>query len=223
MKKSLPLILIGSGIILILIIVFFVAKGMKSGNVPASQEEANIPEIPASEWPVVSLIPTSNSKVAGSMGHWLDFKVQKINIAGAATMDYELIYTTGAGIQQGVPGTVKLDGTDVDRQLLLGSESSGKFRYDAGVEQGTMTLKFRDASGKMIGKLATDFHLQSEVTTLTSIDGKFTYELDRVAKGIFFVTMKTFADPAASIVVVSENGYSVFASDGKVHAGKLGQ
>ncbi|MCX6704514.1 MAG: hypothetical protein NTZ07_03675 [Candidatus Woesebacteria bacterium] len=223
MKKSLPLILIGSGIILILIIVFFVAKGMKGGTVPGSQEEANIPEIPASEWPVVLLIPTSNPKVAGSMGHWLDFKVQKINIAGAATMDYELIYTTGAGIQQGVPGTVKLDGTDVDRQLLLGSESSGKFRYDAGVEQGTMTLKFRDASGKMIGKLATDFHLQSEVTTLMSIDGKFTYELDRVAKGVFFVTMKTFADPAASIVVVSENGYSVFASDSKVHAGELGQ
>ena len=153
----------------------------------------------------------------------MDFKVQKLNIPGAVTMDYELLYTTGTGLQQGVPGTVKLDGTDIDRPLLLGSESSGKFRYDAGVEQGTMTLKFRDVKGKMIGKLSTDFHLQTEVTKLTSIDGKFTYELDKVAKGVFFVTMKTFAGPAASAVVVSSNGYSVFASDGKPHAGKISQ
>ncbi|MCX6705272.1 MAG: hypothetical protein NT162_02955 [Candidatus Woesebacteria bacterium] len=153
----------------------------------------------------------------------LNFKVQKINIPGAVSMDYELVYTTTSGGQQGVPGTVKLDGTDIDRPLLLGSESSGKFRYDAGVERGTMTLKFRDSDGKMIGKLVTDFHLQTEVTTLTSIDGKFTYELDKVAKSVFFITMKTFADPVVSMAVVSFNGYSVFASDGKPHAGKVTQ
>lgn len=223
MKKFLPLILIGSGVILILVIVFIIAKGMKGGSVPAGQEEASIPEIPSSEWPVVTLTPTGNPKVTGSMGHWLDFKVQKINIPGAVSMDYELVYTTTSGGQQGVPGTVKLDGTDIDRPLLLGSESSGKFRYDVGVERGTMTLKFRDSGGKMIGKLVTDFHLQTEVTTLTSIDGKFTYELDKAAKGVFFVTMKTFAEPAASMAVVSSNGYSVFASDGKPHAGKVTQ
>jgi hypothetical protein len=220
-KKFLPLILIGIG--LLLVIVFFIAKGMKGNATPAVDEEAAIPEIPAAEWPVVTLAPSANPKVAGSMGHWLDFKVQKINIPGATTMDYELVYTTTNGGQQGVPGTVKLDGADVERALLLGSESSGKYRYDAGVEQGTMTLKFRDGAGKMIGKLSTDFHLQTEVTTLTSIDGKFTYELDKVAKGVFFVTMKTFAEPASSMVVVSANGYSVFASDGKVHVGKISQ
>lgn len=221
MKKFLPLILIGSGLILLLVVVFFVAKGMKNNSSPKGEEEAVIPEIPASEWPAVTLTPTDNPKVAGSMGHWLDFKVQKINIPGAATMDYELVYTTTNGGQQGVPGTVKLDGGDVERALLLGSESSGKFRYDAGVAQGTMTLKFRDAKGKMIGKLSTDFHLQTEVTTLTSIDGNFTYELNKIAKGVFFVTMKTFAEPAASMVVISENGYSVLASDGKPHTGKV--
>lgn len=220
MKKFLPLILIGAGILL-LVIVFIVIKGGKGGALPEVQDEASIPEIAQSEWPVVSLTPTEKSGVAGSMGHWLDFKVQKINIAKAATMDYELIYTTGAGIQQGVPGTVKLDGTDIERPLLLGSESSGKFRYDAGVEKGTMTLKFRDVGGKMIGKLVTDFHLQSETTTLTSSDGKFTYELDKIAKGVFFVTMKTFAEPDSAIVVVTSNGYSVFASDGKPHTGKV--
>jgi hypothetical protein len=223
MKKFLPLILIGSVLVVVMVVVFFVARGMKGGSATPTQEETNVPDLPQSEWPVVSLTPTSNPAVKGSDGHWLDFKVQKISVSGAASMDYELVYNTTDGGQQGVPGTVKLDGTDIDRPLLMGSESSGKYRYDAGVEQGTMTLKFRDAGGKLIGKLLTDFHLQSGVTSLTSVDGKFTYELDKVVKGVFFVTMKTFADPAASMVVVSQNGYSVFASDGKAHSGKLGQ
>jgi hypothetical protein len=220
-KKSLPLIFIGAGLIALLLVVFFVAKGMKGGTATPTPEDANVPDLPQAEWPVVSLTPTSNPQVSGSLGHWLDFKVQKINVSGAVSMDYELVYNTTDGGQQGVPGTVKLDGTDIDRPLLMGSESSGKYRYDAGVEQGTMTLKFRDASGKLIGKLSTDFHLQTGITTLTSTDGKFTYELDKIAKNVFFVTMKTFTDPAASMVVISQNGYSVFASDGKPHTGKV--
>ncbi len=223
MKKFLPLILIGAGLIILLVAIFFIARGKKSGTVSPAQEEASVPDLPQAEWPVVMLIPTSNPQVKGSDGHWLDFKVQKINVTGAVSMDYELVYGTTDGGQQGVPGTVKLDGTDIDRPLLMGSESSGKYRYDAGVEQGTMTLKFRDASGKLIGKLVTDFHLQSGVTTLTSVDGKFTYELNGIAKGVFFVTMTTFQQPDPSTYVVWQNGYGVFASDGKTHAGKLSQ
>ena len=223
MKKFLPLILIGAGLIILLVAVFFIARGMKGGSTTPSQEEASVPDLPQAEWPVVMLIPTNNPQVKGSDGHWLDFKVQKINITGAVSMDYELVYATTDGGQQGVPGTVKLDGTDIDRPLLIGSESSGKFRYDAGVEQGTMTLKFRDAGGKLIGKLLTDFHLQSGVTTLTSVDGKFTYELNSVAKGVFFVTMPTFVQPDPSMYVAWQNGYAVFASDGKAHAGKVSQ
>ena len=213
------------GLAVLLLAVFFVAKSMNGGSSTGSnnQADANVPDLPQSEWPVVSLTPTSNPKVNGSLGHWLDFKVQKINVPGATSMDYELVYTTTDGGQQGVPGTIKLDGTDVDRPLLLGSESSGKFRYDAGVERGTMTIKFRNANGKLIGKLATDFHLQTGVTTLSSVDGNFSYELTKMAKGVYFVTMKTFADPAISMVVVSQNGYSVFASDGLPHTGKLAQ
>lgn len=221
MKKYLPLIFIGAGIIILLVAVFFIAKGMKGGSATPTPEDTNVPDLSQAEWPVVTLTPTSNPSVPGSLGHWLDFKVQKINVPGAVSMDYELVYSTTDGGQQGVPGTVKLNGTDIDRPLLLGSESSGKYRYDTGVEHGTMTLKFRDASGKLIGKLSTDFHLQSGVIALTSIDGLFTYTLDKMAKGVFFVTMKTFSDPAASMMVISQNGYSVFASDGKPHTGKL--
>jgi len=223
MKKKLPLVLIGAGLLIVLLAIFFIFKGSKNTTSTLETEEANIPEISQSEWPVVALIPTENPKVKGSMGHWLDFKVQNVNVAGASSMDYELVYSTTDGGQQGVPGTVKLDGTDIERPLLLGSESSGKYRYDEGVERGTMTLKFRDAKGKLIGKLVTDFHLQTGVTTLSSVDGLFTYELEKLAKGVFFVTMKTFAQPDPSMVVVSGNGYSVFASDGLPHTGTVSQ
>jgi hypothetical protein len=215
-KKSLPLILIGLGLVILLVAVFFIAKSLNKETGSSNPEEANVPEIPVGERPLVQLIPTSD-------GHWLNFKVQKINVAGASTMDYELIYNTTNGGQQGVPGTVKLTGADIERKLLLGSESSGKFRYDEGLDHGTMTIRFRKADGKLIGKLATDFHLQSGVTELTSVDGIFTYTLTKVAKGVFFVTMQTFQTPAASVAVVSDNGYSVFASDGKPHEGRLGQ
>ncbi len=219
MKKYLPLILLGFGLLVVLV-VFILIKSTKKADTSGDQDVA-VPELPVEQRPMVALIPTSNPNVPGSDGHWLDFKVQKINIPNAASMDYELIYSTGSGGQQGVPGTVKLDGNDVDRMLLLGSESSGKFRYDVGVETGTMTIRFRDAKGKLIGKLSTMFHLQSGVTELTSADGVFKYTLDKVAKGVFFVTMQTFKDPEVGMAVVSQNGYSVFASDGKPHTGKI--
>jgi hypothetical protein len=221
MKKYLPFILIGVGILIIGIVIFAIVRGSKGKNEELVEE--NIPELPQSQWPVVTLTPTNNPDVKGSEGHWLDFKVQKINVPGAASMDYLLVYNTSDGGQQGVPGSVKLTGADLERKLLMGSESSGKFRYDAGVERGIMTITFRDEDGKSMGKLSTDFHLQSGVTELTSVDGKFTYTLDKAAKGVFFVTMFTFLEPNASDYVTWKDGYGVFASDGKPHAGQVGQ
>ena len=57
---------------------------------------------------------------------------------------------------------------------------------------------------------------------LTSVDGKFSYNLTKLAKGIYFVTMPTFVQPADSAsYVVWQNGYGIFASDGKAHAGSV--
>lgn len=220
MKKYLPLILIASGVLIIVIAGFVILKSMKSAG-PGANEEANIPELPQSQWPVVTITPTEDPKVPNSLGHFLDFQVQKINVPGASSMDYLLVYTTSDGGQQGAPGSVKLTGGDVDRKLLLGSASSGKYRFDAGVSTGTMTITFRDGNGKSMGKLSTDFHLQAETATLTSVDGKFTYTLDKITKGVFFVTMPTFVQPEAnSNMVTWSNGYGVFSSDGKPHTGK---
>lgn len=209
MKKFLPVILLGLGLLVVIggIIVVFKNSGKSSST---EDENTLVPELPASQRPVITLTPTNNPKDPKSdFGKMLDLKVQKINIPDAVSMDYELIYTTGTGVQQGVPGTVKLDGNDIDRPLLLGSESSGKFRYDVGVEKGTITFRFRNAKGKLMGKLSGEWHLQTDTTELTSTDGVFKYTLDKLAKGVYFIVMTDFKD-----------GYSVFASDGKTHSGK---
>lgn len=220
LMKKLPLILIGLGVLIVAVAGFVIVKTMKNQTSAPNTEEALVPELPQSQWPVVTLTPTSDPKVANSLGHFLDFRVQKINVPGAVSMDYELIYSTSNGGQQGVPGTVQLKG-DVERKLLLGSESSGKFRFDAGVDHGTMTIRFRDAKGKLIGKLAADFHLQFGDTVLSSQDGKFKYTLDKAATGVYFITMKTFAQPDPALYVIWQNGYGVFASDGLPHSGKV--
>ena len=221
MKKTLPIIV--GALVLVVLVVGFVIKGKnKASNTSENDDISNVPVLSESEWPAISLTPTNKPGVSGSDGHWLNFKVEKINVSGAASMDYLMVYSTSDGGQQGVPGTAKLTDTSIERMLLLGSESSGKFRYDAGVEQGTMTITFRDGNGKMIGKLTTDFHLQSGVTELTSVDGIFKYTLDKIAKNVYFVTMKTYKEPSVA-PVVWQNGYGVFASDGLAHTGELGQ
>lgn len=218
MKKLIPIF---AGILIIVLAVgLFVIKGKNKSNTPQDEKTATVPVLSEANWPAMSLTPTDNPGVSGSMGHWLDFKVEKINVPEAASMDYLLVYNTSDGGQQGVPGTVKLSGSDIDKRFLLGSESSGKFRYDAGVETGTITITFRDGDGKTLGKLSTDFHLQTGVTELTSPDSLFKYTLDKAAKGVYFVTMKTYLEPAAT-TVVWQNGYGVFASDGKPHTGTV--
>lgn len=221
MKKIIP-ILIGIGVVVVAIVAFVVLKGSKDKDISDNDNTVNVPVLTQDQWPAISLTPTEKVGVSGSMGHWLTLKVEKINVAGATSMDYLLVYNTSDGGQQGVPGTVALTGGNIERNLLLGSESSGKFRYDAGVEQGTVTITFRNSGGKMVGKLSTDFHLQTGVTELASVDGLFKYTLDKVAKGVYFVTMKTYIEPVTA-PVVWQGGYGVFASDGKLHIGKLGQ
>ena len=218
MKKFLPIIV---GVLVIaVVVVAFVIKGRAKTPDNTEEDNSNVPELSESEWPAISLTPTNKAGVSGSEGHWLNFKVEKINVPGAASMDYLLVYSTSDGGQQGVPGKVVLAGDSLEKMLLLGSESSGKFRYDAGVEQGTMTITFRNQAGKMLGKLSTEFHLQSGVTELTSVDGLFKYTLDKAPKGIYFVTLKTYAEPVTSSVFW-QNGYGVFSSDGKAHTGTV--
>lgn len=189
---------------------FFIVRNKLQKPVVEEEESALI-EVSLEERPVVSLTPTED-------GHYLNLLVDKILI-DAESMDYELLYTTGTGLTQGVPGMVVLGGRDsFEAELLLGSESSGKFRYDEGVEDGTLTLKFRNDKGKLLVKFSTDFHLQSEVSQLTSLDGEFSYEFDKTPDG-FFVTMETFGIPDNSPKEIVMGPYGIFASGSSKMAG----
>lgn len=201
MKSKLPILLFGVG--LLLVVGLFVMRG-RGGAVTPEEEDA--PELPVSQRPYTQLVPTED-------GHYLNLIVSNINVPNAESMDYELYYGTAEGITQGVPGKVKLEGKSMIEMppLLLGSESSGKFRYDEGVNDGTLTLRFRDADGKMIGKVAGQWTLSSETDMLTSLDGEFKYTLDEASEA-FFVVMPTFGVPESAPADVSSGPYGVFAS-----------
>lgn len=202
MKKYLPLILFFLGLI-VAIWVFLIVKGKNKEQGVVTEEV--VPEIAFEKRPVASLTPTKD-------GHWLNLVIDKIEIS-ASSLDYELLYKLPDGRTQGVPGTVALDGkTSIERKLLLGSESSGKFRYDEGVEIGTLTIRFRSDKGKLIGKLSTDFHLQTNVVELSSVDGKFKFTLDKKPKDGFYLIMETFGVPDLAPKAVSSGPYGLFSS-----------
>lgn len=207
LKKYLPFILLGVGII-VLVIVFIIIKN--KNKVPVEVEDTTI-TLSLNERPVASLVPSAD-------GHWLKLTVSKI-LSSAASMDYELLYQLPDGRTQGVPGTIKLIGQDkIERDLLMGSESSGKFRYDEGVKEGTLTIRFRNDAGKLITKLSTKFALLSKTKELKSIDEKFNYKLALVNSKDFFVVMETFGLPAQAGVVkeapaeVTAGPFGVFTS-----------
>jgi len=203
MKKYLP---IGVVVVVVLGGGFFAYRAL-SNRPSVVEEEEEAPDLPFDQRPFTKLVPRPD-------GHYLDLFVEDVDVPGAVSMDYELIYTTAAGITQGVPGIVKLKGNDsVERELLLGSESSGKFRYDEGVEIGMLTLKFRNEDGKLIGKVRTNWHLQkAPVSELTDVDGTFTYTLD-AETDVNFVTMNAFGLPAPAASTVVYGPIGVYPSE----------
>ncbi len=206
MKKFLPLVLLLVGL-LVFGGVFYFVKG-RSGDTQETDVEEVAPEISLEDRPVTSLTPSDD-------GHWLKLLVEKI-VIDAETMDYELLYKLPDDRTQGVPGTIKLIGQDsIERDLLLGSESSGKFRYDEGVEQGTLTLRFRNNKGKLIAKFSTEFSLiEASEEKYSSVDEKFSYKvLDKRMMNGYIVVMETFGLPEMYSGDIVGGPYGVFASD----------
>jgi len=203
MKKFLPLILLGVGIIVVIGVFLVIRTRNVKENQP--EEETALLNVPLNERPVVSLTPTSD-------GHYLNLKVEKI-VLEAETLEYELLYKVPNGVPQGVPGSVSILGKEsFEVELLLGSESSGKFRYDEGVEEGTMTLRFRNSDGELLAKFISDFHLQTDVDTLTSLDGKLSVSLDKTYQN-FFVVIESIGVPDTPPQDVKEGPYAIFSSD----------
>lgn len=201
-KKFLPLILLLVGILVIVGAYFFVTRSKKDGDV--TENETSLIEVALSDRPITSLTPSDD-------GHWLTLGVENI-VIDAASLDYELLYKLPDGRTQGVPGSIALKGeSELERDLLLGSESSGKFRYDEGVEKGTLTLRFRNEKGKLIAKFSTEFALLSGTSELASVDNDFTVSLNKKSSE-YFVVMKTFGVPEVPTGEVVLGPYGVFSS-----------
>ncbi len=211
MKRFLPLIIFLIGLVVLMGAYLFLKKGEKEETIG---EESSLIDVPLAERPIVSLTPSPD-------GHSLKLGIKNIKIK-ASTLDYELLYLLPDGRVQGVPGTINLEGnTSFERDLLLGSESSGKFRYDEGVETGTISIRFRNDKGKLVAKFSTKFHLQSGTKNLTLIDGRFSLDLDKIPTKIFFVTMQTFGLPSMPPISVKSGPYGIFASDQGPYGGKV--
>lgn len=209
MKKYLPLILlvIGFGVITA---AFFIFRGRNTGE---EEDTSALIEVPLESRPVATLTPSED-------GYWLKLIIEKLEV-DAATLDYELLYKLPDGRTQGVPGTIKLEGQKlIERDLLLGSESSGKFRYDEGVEKGTLTLRFRNKKGKLIAKFSTEFALLSNTKNLSSVDNKFSVKLDKTPEA-FFVVMMTFGVPGDPPGEVLAGPYGVLTSSIRAIAGTV--
>jgi len=202
MKKIIPLVLLFVGL-LVLGGVFLFLRG-KSKDTADFDTEEEVAEVELAKRPVATLIPSSD-------GHWLKLRIEKIVIE-AKTLDYELLYKVADGRTQGVPGVIELGSEkDIERDLLLGSESSGKFRYDEGVERGTLTLRFRNDKGKLVAKFSTEFHLQTETDILNSLDNEFSYQLNEESSQ-YFITMETFGLPQDFDGAVLRGPYGAFSS-----------
>jgi hypothetical protein len=215
MKKLFPVVLLILGIF-VAIGVFFLMKN-KNAKAPEGLDtdtEESVAEVSLDKRPLVSLTPTSD-------GHYLKLEIKKILI-DAATLDYELTYKVPDGRTQGVPGTVKLTTKDdITKQLLLGSESSGKFRYDEGVETGQLVMRFRDANGKLLAKFSTDFNLVAPGKDIISPDSVFKLTLNKPATKTYFVVMDTIGYPSSEKFSDSAKFYGLFSSDDKKYAGNV--
>lgn len=116
-------------------------------------EESNIIPTPSVVFPTISsdikidLIPRGDKKA-------LTLKISKIP-ALVDSIDYEITYTTGTGLNRGMNGSIKTDGKQEvvrsDDSLTLGSCSTGgKCSFDTGVISVDLALKFNTSAGSSV-------------------------------------------------------------------------
>jgi len=212
MKKFLPIILLVVGLLVFGGVYFFVIRKPAVETIVDDEDTSSLIEIAFEDRPLVTLTPRSD-------GHWLDLTLSNLGKFKAESLEYELVYQVPDKGQQGTGGKLALTGSDIEKEILIGSESSGNYYYDSGVETGMFTLKFRNDKGKLIAKFSTEFHIQTDTDTLTNVDGDFVVTLDE-SSDEYFVVMDTIGFPELLDGEVSKGPYGVFTSSSDPIAGK---
>ncbi len=138
-----------AGIIVLILLIAGAMYFVSSGKKVAPVEEEDIPK------PTVAL-PTVTDSVQ------VDLKTKSGNQAvvlsisdipsQTQSVEYEITYTTAAGLPRGVLGKIQLSGENkVTRDdIVLGTCSSGKCVYDTGVKEVRLTLRFNAPGGASV-------------------------------------------------------------------------
>jgi hypothetical protein len=180
MKNSLKFIIPGLLLVVVLAWLFWPGKKTKTSTPSQTKKVEEINKIDIKDRPFVTMAPREDGK---------EVKLMIGRVKNADMVEYEMEYQA-AELIQGVFGTINLkdEKPPVTKDLLFGSCSKNKCRYDEGVTGGSLTMRFEGGSAPYA--LKTDFNLQQMFDRqgkFTSKDGKAT--LDVGVKGL---TDKTF-------------------------------
>jgi hypothetical protein len=150
MKKN--MIWIVTGVIVVVgvgLALFFSQQKTKVTEQPQKREEVGaIPTVDASTTVALSALPGNKEIVLKSAG------VPN----GTTSVDYELSYDTKAQGKQGVIGTISsITGNSFEKQMTLGTCSSGRCVYHEVVGSIQVTLKFTGEYGEKV--LSKEFSL----------------------------------------------------------------
>ncbi len=151
MKKNLKFIIPAVLVLGVLAWIFWPAKKKKVETTQTtSRKVEQINKLAIQDRPFVTLTPRAD-------GREVTLEIDKVTNATEA--EYELEYTAGSMIQ-GVFGTIDFtqDEPPVNKDLLFGSCSKGKCRYDENVSGGSLTIRFD--GGDEPYTLKSDFNLQ---------------------------------------------------------------
>lgn len=172
-------------------------------------EEVNI--IAMADRPFVTLTPRED-------GREVELAIDRVK--NATKVEYEMEYQTESLIQ-GVFGTIDFtqEPAPVRKDLLFGSCSKGKCRYDEGVTGGSLTMRFEGGSAPFA--LKTDFNLQQMFDRqgkFVSRDSKATLDVGKTGlpNNTFMIVAGTLGLPAEVEGEVIAGPYAFLAATSPV-------
>ena len=211
MKKYLKFIIPGVILLIGLAWLFWPAKKTKTTTPTPAKKMEEINKIAIADRPFVTLTPRDDGK---EVTMTIDF------VKDAANLEYEMEYQA-ASLIQGVFGTIDFtkEPAPVSKDLLFGSCSKGKCRYDEGVTGGSLTLRFD--GGKTAFALKTDFNLQNMFDrqgVFTSKDIKATLDVGKAGlpNNTFVIVAGTMGLPAEIDGEVLAGPYAFLAATSPV-------
>jgi hypothetical protein len=180
-----------------------------------SGEEGGFRQLTLNERPFATLTPSED-------GHWLTLRIENLVVKEAKRLEYLLLYNLEDGRSQGVPGSVDLTGKKTfEQNILLGSESSGKYRYDEGVTDGSLTITYRSEKDVIISRFTSRFILQLGGDDLVIEEGDFLYRFEEEYPEDWFVLMSTMGVPMRFDKEVAVGPFGILSSSDKSFRGSV--